>query len=81
MPPLLVRASTTIRAEVGDINLGDGVADVMAARGVAAAALGAGADAVIGAHPHVLQLRLSARGVEGARLRRARIVSTRPVLT
>jgi poly-gamma-glutamate synthesis protein (capsule biosynthesis protein) len=84
-------------------------------RGFATAALRAGAAAVIGAHPHVLQpirrpsattviayslgnfvwsagsgsssstgilrLRLSARGVEGVRLRPARIVATRPVLT
>jgi poly-gamma-glutamate synthesis protein (capsule biosynthesis protein) len=84
-------------------------------RGFATAAVRAGAAAVIGAHPHVLQpirrpaartvvayslgnfvwsagsaassstgilsLRLSARGVEGVRLRRARIVATRPVLT
>ena len=84
-------------------------------RGFAAAALRAGAAAVIGAHPHVLQpirsagrnrvvayslgnfvwsagsgatsatgilrLRLSARGVESSRLRGARIVGTRPVLT
>jgi hypothetical protein len=82
-------------------------------RGFASAALQAGAAAVIGAHPHVLQpiratrttvvayslgnfvwsagsgvtsstgilqLRLSKRGVEGVRLRRARIVATRPVL-
>ena len=82
-------------------------------RSLAAAALGGGADAVIGAHPHVLQpverrgrrvvayslgnfvwaagspftartgilrLRLSARGVEGARLRRAYISNTRPAL-
>jgi poly-gamma-glutamate synthesis protein (capsule biosynthesis protein) len=84
-------------------------------RGFAGVALRAGAAAVIGAHPHVLQpirrpsattlvayslgnfvwsagsgatastgilrLRLSTRGVEGARLRPARIVATRPVLT
>jgi len=84
-------------------------------RGFASAALGAGAVAVIGAHPHVLQpirragarrvvayslgnfvwaagsaaasrtgilrLRLSARGVEGVRLRPARIVATRPTPT
>jgi hypothetical protein len=83
-------------------------------RGFADAALRAGAAAVIGAHPHVLQpirrptsrtvvayslgnfvwaagggasastgilrLRLSARGVEGARLQRATIVGTRPRL-
>jgi len=82
-------------------------------RSLATAALAGGADAVIGAHPHVLQpverrgrrvvayslgnfvwaagseltastgilrLRLSARGVEGARLRRARISNTRPAL-
>ena len=80
----------------------------------ARAALGAGATAVIGAHPHVLQpvrrpggkrliayslgnfvwsagsaassrtgilrLRLSTRGVEGARLHRGRIVGTQPRL-
>jgi poly-gamma-glutamate synthesis protein (capsule biosynthesis protein) len=84
-------------------------------RSFAAVALRAGAAAVIGAHPHVLQpvrrasvtqvvayslgnfvwsagsgatsatgllrLSLSARGVEGARLRPARIVQARPVLT
>lgn len=84
-------------------------------RAFARAALSAGATAVIGAHPHVLQpirrpsrhkliayslgnfvwaagspaasstgilrLRLSSRGVEGARLLRARIVGTRPRLT
>jgi hypothetical protein len=84
-------------------------------RSFAAIALRAGAAAVIGAHPHVLQpvrrvgatqvvayslgnfvwsagsgatsatgilrLSLSARGVEGARLRPARIVQTRSVLT
>jgi hypothetical protein len=84
-------------------------------RSFAAVALRAGAAAVIGAHPHVLQpvrrpgagrlvayslgnfvwsagsgvtastgvlrVRLSARGVQGARLRPARIVATRPVLT
>jgi poly-gamma-glutamate capsule biosynthesis protein CapA/YwtB (metallophosphatase superfamily) len=82
-------------------------------RSLAAAALAGGADAVIGAHPHVLQpverrgrrvvayslgnfvwaagssftsrtgilrLRLSARGVEGAQLRRAYISNTRPAL-
>ena len=82
-------------------------------RSFAAAALGAGAAAVIGAHPHVLQplrrhgrrlvayslgnfvfsagspgttrtgilkLRLSARGVEGARLLPAVIENTRPRL-
>ena len=82
-------------------------------RAFAAAALRAGASAVIGAHPHVLQpirrrgrrltayslgnfvfssgggatsrtgilrLRLSARGVEGSRLRRARIENARPRL-
>jgi poly-gamma-glutamate capsule biosynthesis protein CapA/YwtB (metallophosphatase superfamily) len=82
-------------------------------RSLAAAALTGGADAVLGAHPHVLQpverrgrrvvayslgnfvwaagspftsrtgilrLRLSARGVEGARLRRAYISNTRPAL-
>jgi hypothetical protein len=83
-------------------------------RSFASVALRAGAAAVIGAHPHVLQavrrparnqivayslgnfvwsagsgatastgilrLRLSARGVEDARLRPARIVATRPVL-
>ena len=82
-------------------------------RSLAAAARAAGADAVIGAHPHVLQpvvrgrrrvtayslgnfvwsagsgltastgilrLRLSARGIEGARLARAVIESTRPRL-
>lgn len=82
-------------------------------RAFAATAIQAGASAVIGAHPHVLQpvrragprrliayslgnfvwaagspasartailhLRLSARGVEGWRLARARIVGTRPV--
>jgi len=80
-------------------------------RALAATALRAGATAVIGAHPHVLQpivrrshrlvayslgnfvfsqgggavartgvltLRLSARGVEGARLRRATIVAAQP---
>jgi poly-gamma-glutamate capsule biosynthesis protein CapA/YwtB (metallophosphatase superfamily) len=82
-------------------------------RALAGAALRAGADAVIGAHPHVLQpierhgrrvvayslgnfvwsagsaatsstgilrLRLSARGIEGVRLLRARISQTRPAL-
>jgi poly-gamma-glutamate synthesis protein (capsule biosynthesis protein) len=82
-------------------------------RAFAADALRAGADAVIGAHPHVLQpvvrrgrrliayslgnfvwsagssltgrtgilrVSLSARGVEGARLLRARIVETQPRL-
>jgi poly-gamma-glutamate synthesis protein (capsule biosynthesis protein) len=82
-------------------------------RSLAATALRAGADAVIGAHPHVLQpirrrgrrlvayslgnfvfsagspdttrtgiliLRLSSRGVEGARFRRAVIRDSRPVL-
>ena len=81
-------------------------------RALARAALAAGADAVIGAHPHVLQpteragrrltayslgnfvfsahspgttatgilhLRLSARGVEAARMQRARIEGVRPV--
>jgi hypothetical protein len=84
-------------------------------RAFARAALGAGAAAVIGAHPHVLQpvrrigrrrlvayslgnfvwsagsaattrtgilrVRLSTRGVEGARLLRGRIVGTQPRLT
>lgn len=82
-------------------------------RQLAGAALAGGADAVVGAHPHVLQpiersgrrvvayslgnfvwaagsssssstgilrLRLSARGVEGARFRRAYISNTRPAL-
>ena len=82
-------------------------------RSLAAAALSGGADAVLGAHSHVLQpverrgrrvvayslgnfvwaagsaftartgilrLRLSARGVEGARLRRTHIFNTRPAL-
>ena len=82
-------------------------------RGFAAAALAAGADTVIGAHPHVLQpirfsgrrpvayslgnfvfgagspgttstgileLKLSTRGVESTRFRRAVIEATRPRL-
>jgi poly-gamma-glutamate synthesis protein (capsule biosynthesis protein) len=81
-------------------------------RSLAQTAFGAGADLVIGAHPHVLQpinrngrrlvayslgnfvfisspgteatgilkLRLSTRGVEGARLRPATIVDGRPRL-